>query len=64
VNSKTSGFGTRFKAYLAILIGAIVLSWLAFKVISGVIHTIVIVAIVLAALYALNWGLGARRGDA
>jgi hypothetical protein len=63
VQNKLSGFGRSLGAYTAILIGAVVLCWIAFKVIAGFVHTLVIIAIIIFALYALNWGLGARKGS-
>jgi hypothetical protein len=64
VRDRVSGLGRQLRAFVAIIIGAAILCWLAFKIISGIVHTLVIIAIIAFALYALTWGLGARKSRA
>lgn len=64
MRERASGFGRQLRGFIAILIGAAILCWLAFKIISGIVHTLVIIAIIGGALYLLMWGLGTRKSSA
>jgi preprotein translocase subunit SecD len=61
MSEKLSGFGRRLAANVAVLIGAIVLGWIALKIVKGFIVTLIIGALAIFALYVFFWGWGARK---
>ena len=56
------GLGRRLIAYTLIVVAVVILLRVVVGVISGFIHTLILVALLVFALYALNWGLGNRGG--
>ena len=61
MRQRMQGLGRRLAAYTLIVVALVILLRVVIGVVSGFIHTLILVALLVFALYALNWGLGNRR---
>ncbi len=55
------GLGRRLLAYTLIVVAVVILLKVVFSVITGFIHTLILVALLIFALYALSWGMRNKR---
>ena len=60
MKTRASDFGRKLTGWVVTIIAALVLAWLAFKILSGFIQTLMIIALIVVALFALNWASGLR----
>ena len=61
MRQRMRGLGRRLAAYTLIVVALVILLRVVIGVVSGFIHTLILVALLVFALYALSWGLGNRR---
>lgn len=61
VKQRLSGLGRQLVGYAVIVIAVILVLWLLLKVVAGFVHTLIFVAVLIFALYALSWGMRVRR---
>ena len=54
------GLGRRLAAYTLIVVALVILLRVVIGVVSGFVHTLILVALLTFAVYALSWGLGNR----
>ncbi len=55
------GLGRRLLAYILILIAVVLILYFVVKVVTGFIHTLILIALLVFALYALSWGMRNKR---
>ena len=60
VRQRLEGLGRRLLAYTLIVVAVVLLLRVAVGVISGFIHTLILIAVLVFALYALSWGMRNR----
>ena len=55
------GLGRRLLAYILILLAVVILLRVVVGVVTGFVHTLILIALLVFALYALSWGLRNKR---
>ena len=63
MGARLEGLGRRLIAYSLIVVAVIILLRVVFSVVAGFIHTLILVALLVFALYALSWGMRLRRSS-
>jgi hypothetical protein len=62
MRQRMQGLGRRLLAYALIVVALVVLLRVVIHAVTGFVHLVVLVALLVFALYALNWGMRNRRG--
>ncbi len=61
MKDRLSGLGRRLVAYVVIVGAVILLLRIALGVVTGFIHTLIMIAVLVFALYALSWAMRFKR---